>query len=300
MKLIYIIFFCVPFIYVGDTTTQQIKRCKNKIIDSLIVKGNVRVNTLSVAGALCGVLPCASDPGSTGATGVTGNAGLQSFAQGATGATGNTGQTGPVGFTGAQGTTGAQGATINGLTGNTGPNGFTGFTGATGARGQSITGNTGTNLFTQAFAFYFSESDVSVAYSAQIPFSQTTVQDGGLSNLLGTITFAQTGVYEISYIVSNGLSASGGVPVNSSVQIQLASSFAALDKNSGTGFGSGVATDTVARQVSGITLVSLTAGSTLSLFSSSYGATTGTSLTLTVPDPNRPISTVSIFVRRLD
>ncbi|BDC34744.1 hypothetical protein Noda2021_07020 [Candidatus Dependentiae bacterium Noda2021] len=291
-----IILFCTVVLCAA---VAQAKNCNNKIINSLIVKGNVKVNVLSVAGALCNTIPCTqNDPGLTGPTGLTGNQGLQSDAQGTTGATGTTGDGGPTGSTGNQGAAGAQGATINGNTGNTGPNGFTGFTGSTGARGPSITGNTGANLLTQAFAFYFNETDVTAAYSAQLPLTQTTVEEGGISNLLGTITFAQTGVYEISYIVSNGLSVSSTTTVNS-VQIQLASSFASLNKNLGAGYGSG-STGIISRQVSGTVILALDGGSTLSLFSSSYGASTGASLVLAVPDDSRPISTVSIFVRRLD
>ncbi|BDC34759.1 hypothetical protein Noda2021_07170 [Candidatus Dependentiae bacterium Noda2021] len=154
--------------------------------------------------------------GGTGLTGLTGVIGLQG-ASGALGDTGFTGATGLTGFTGLVGAVGALGATGN--TGNTGSTGLTGFTGPQGALGAQgapgitgatglvtgATGPTGTALNPASFAmFYLTGAGTGVAQNAPVVFggSQPAVPVGMTYDNAGTITIANTGNYQITYVVT--------------------------------------------------------------------------------------------------
>lgn len=188
-----------------------------------------------------------SPTGITGPTGSTGSTG----STGDTGPTGNTGPTGSTGITGPTGATGPSGST--GPTGRTGTTGNTGPTGSTGPSGS--TGPTGT--LAQAYASLTLGVNQTVAANGKVNFS------GGGTNLNGitfngsdTLTIQQNGDYMITLNVSPALGsvtpAAFGVGLNN-------------NPTPSTNMVSNVS----GGMISSTTIISLTAGTTLSLFNNS-------------------------------
>lgn len=205
------------------------------------------------------------ETGPTGATGETGPTGVT----GETGSTGATGETGPTGVTGETGSTGATGETgPTGVTGETGPTGVTGETGPTGATGETgptgETGETGaTGAGLQSFGNVYelaTVTDSTVIGGADVPFSNNGPLSG-VTHTAGstTITVPNTGNYAIEYTVSltAGIGSAIAIAVNGTVN--PSTNISAL-----VGVG----------ELSGVTILSLTAGDSLTLRNNSGTAFT--------------------------
>ena len=194
---------------------------------------------------------------------------------GATGARGPIGPQGPVGPIGPQGPTGATGATgpigpqgPQGETGPIGPQGPTGATGATGPIGpqgpQGETGPAGTND-----AIYATVDEVIVTagniipltFSASTPDTTMTVSDG-------SINVTDAGVYLVSYYVG------GSVPTNEFVTQLYLNGAPVTNEQIVQSNSAGAASKTI--------LLSIPAGSTLSLYNTSATEATLSGASLTV------------------
>lgn len=114
---------------------------------------------------------------------------------GPAGPSGATGPEGPTGPTGQMGPTGPTGST--GSTGSTGPNGANGATGATGA--------TGASGCTPSFLFAFTTNNSTVEPGGALVLDQNPFNVGPAMTynaITGTVTFLQTGFYQVTYGMS--------------------------------------------------------------------------------------------------
>jgi len=183
------------------------------------VQGNTGATGPSGAGAT-GPTGSTGLTGNTGATGPNGDTGLQ-------GATGNAGPTGAAGTNGATGTTGNNGPTgVTGATGNTGQQGATGSNGATGATGatgpsgaqglQGPTGVVGNNVdFADFYAVMPGDNAATIAVGAAVQFPQTGVSSGAITaSSASTFTVADTGVYQVFFVVSVSEAGQLGISLN--------------------------------------------------------------------------------------
>jgi len=152
--------------------------------------------------------------GATGPTGPQGPQGLTGGAgptgpQGVTGPTGSTGLTGATGPTGPQGVQGVGGPTgptgaastvvgPTGPTGSLGPTGNTGNTGPTGPTGS--VGPTGAGGALGYYGLFISTANQTNAgtTTANLLALDTSVRTFGITNSSGTLTFANTGKYQIT------------------------------------------------------------------------------------------------------
>ncbi|MDM5426910.1 Gly-Xaa-Xaa repeat protein [Bacillus mycoides] len=221
--------------------------------------------------------------GVTGATGATGPQGLR----GATGATGATGPQGLRGVTGATGATGPQG--LRGVTGATGPQGLRGVTGATGATGpqglRGVTGATGPQGLRGAtgpsgkplpvtIAAIGNSNPQTISPGTNIQFNQVFE----LNNLIfndtsDTLTILETGVYDISF------SASTTFPGSSPFGFGISFNGQPPTRN--------FSTNVIGSAVSFSTIVTLTAGTTISV--------QPTVNTISIPNTGDTTATLSVF-----
>ncbi|MGH0941015.1 Gly-Xaa-Xaa repeat protein [Bacillus mycoides] len=212
--------------------------------------------------------------GVTGATGATGPQGLR----GVTGATGATGPQGLRGATGATGATGPQGLRgVTGATGATGPQGLRGATGATGATGpQGLRGATGPSgkPLPVTIAAIGNSNPQTISPGTNIQFNQVFE----LNNLIfndtsDTLTILETGVYDISF------SASTTFPGSSPFGFGISFNGQPPTRN--------FSTNVIGSAVSFSTIVTLTAGTTISV--------QPTVNTISIPNTGDTTATLSVF-----
>ncbi|MFA2691173.1 Gly-Xaa-Xaa repeat protein [Bacillus mycoides] len=212
--------------------------------------------------------------GVTGATGATGPQGLR----GVTGATGATGPQGLRGVTGATGATGPQGLRgVTGATGATGPQGLRGATGATGATGpQGLRGATGPSgkPLPVTIAAIGNSNPQTISPGTNIQFNQVFE----LNNLIfndtsDTLTILETGVYDISF------SASTTFPGSSPFGFGISFNGQPPTRN--------FSTNVIGSAVSFSTIVTLTAGTTISV--------QPTVNTISIPNTGDTTATLSVF-----
>ncbi|EEL07050.1 hypothetical protein bcere0014_12990 [Bacillus cereus BDRD-ST196] len=212
--------------------------------------------------------------GVTGATGATGPQGLRGVT-GATGATGPQGLRGVTGATGATGPQGLRGAT--GATGATGPQGLRGVTGATGATGpQGLRGATGPSgkPLPVTIAAIGNSNPQTISPGTNIQFNQVFE----LNNLIfndtsDTLTILETGVYDISF------SASTTFPGSSPFGFGISFNGQPPTRN--------FSTNVIGSAVSFSTIVTLTAGTTISV--------QPTVNTISIPNTGDTTATLSVF-----
>lgn len=288
-------------LYLGKMTFGSIeahcrKHCSNKILNNLIVRGNVKTNDLIVCGTLCGTINCGGQ-GITGNTGIsiTGVQGAQG-AQGAPGDTGATGATGATGLTGIQGPLGIQGNRgAQGPTGQTGITGLTGFTGNTGPLGAAgATGATGQPGVALSYAYiYNTVAQTAVSF---VSFSN----NGVLQNITHApndidIIVDNAGLYEITYEVM-AIQTNGGVGVNNATQFYLTINGAFIEETrNGVGFAGG--NPNIPLQIRGQAILQLPAGAFVNL-----AARTGAnSIDLVAPPAGftTPSINASILIRQI-
>ncbi|QWH86353.1 Gly-Xaa-Xaa repeat protein [Bacillus mycoides] len=227
--------------------------------------------------------------GATGATGTTGPQGLRGATgatgpQGLRGVTGATGATGPQGLrgvTGATGATGPQGLRgvtgPQGLRGVTGPQGLRGATGATGATGpQGLRGATGPSgkPLPVTIAAIGNSNPQTISPGTNIQFNQVFE----LNNLIfndtsDTLTILETGVYDISF------SASTTFPGSSPFGFGISFNGQPPTRN--------FSTNVIGSAVSFSTIVTLTAGTTISV--------QPTVNTISIPNTGDTTATLSVF-----
>ncbi len=210
--------------------------------------------------------------GATGVTGVTG-------ATGPTGATGTTGATGPAGgpagpgLTGVTGPTGPTGATgATGVTGPAGPTGATGATGITGPTGPTgATGATGTLPTPNALYATNEAAQTPTAVGDPLVFSDNQLTEGTAithTANTGAITFAEGGLYHITFTTNAAPATGASVPLRVSVQ---------LNENGtqipGTLTIGDIVTSGGSTTLSGAALVRVTAGTVITLVSNSNTGT---------------------------
>ncbi|MGG0215143.1 Gly-Xaa-Xaa repeat protein [Bacillus mycoides] len=203
--------------------------------------------------------------GARGATGPQGPQGPQGI-QGPAGATGAQGAQGPAGATGATGAQGATGAT--GAQGAQGPAGATGAQGATGATGPS-----GTPL-PVTIAAIGNSNPQTISPGTNIQFNQVFE----LNNLIfndtsDTLTILETGVYDISF------SASTTFPGSSPFGFGISFNGQPPTRN--------FSTNVIGSAVSFSTIVTLTAGTTISV--------QPTVNTISIPNTGDTTATLSVF-----
>ncbi|MCQ6356455.1 Gly-Xaa-Xaa repeat protein, partial [Bacillus cereus] len=215
--------------------------------------------------------------GATGATGATGPQGLR----GATGATGPqglrgvTGATGPQGLRGATGATGPQG--LRGATGATGPQGLRGVTGATGATGpqglRGATGPSGTPL-PVTIAAIGNSNPQTISPGTNIQFNQVfELNNLSFNDTSDTLTILETGVYDISF------SASTTFPGSSPFGFGISFNGQPPTRN--------FSTNVIGSAVSFSTIITLTAGTTISV--------QPTVNTISIPNTGDTTATLSVF-----
>jgi hypothetical protein len=224
--------------------------------------------------------------GIQGVTGPTGATGLQGI-QGVTGPTGATGLQGIQGVTGPTGATGLQG--IQGVTGPTGATGLqgiqgvTGPTGATGLQGiQGVTGPTGpagTSLNTYMMAS--SVAETTYATNAPILFG-TTTPSNNVTYSAGTFTLVNAGQYLINWSASIKNEGSNAVLSLGLYKVLPTAGFINYSNSGNT------ISNNASVQISGVAIVTATAGMTLQLRNSTSqsistvgASTTAVSLTIT-------------------
>ena len=220
----------------------------------------------------------AGPTGPTGATGITGVTG-PTGPTGATGITGVTGPAGPTGATGATGVTGPTGSTgATGATGVTGPAGPTGATGATGVTGPAgptgptgATGATGTLPTANALYATNEAAQTPTAVGDPLVFSDNQLTEGTAithTANTGAITFAEGGLYHITFTANAAPATGASVPLQVSVQ---------LNENGtqipGTLTIGDIVTSGGSTTLSGAALVRVTAGTVITLVSNSNTVT---------------------------
>ncbi|MGE6548681.1 Gly-Xaa-Xaa repeat protein [Bacillus mycoides] len=227
--------------------------------------------------------------GAQGATGLQGPQGIQGpvGAQGPAGATGAQGAQGPAGATGAQGAQGAQGPAgatgaqgAQGAQGTQGPAGATGAQGAQGAQGpagatgaQGATGPSGTPI-PVTIAAIGNSNPQTISPGTNIQFNQVFE----LNNLIfndtsDTLTILETGVYDISF------SASTTFPSSSPFGFGISFNGQPPTRN--------FSTNVIGSAVSFSTIVTLTAGTTISV--------QPTVNTISIPNTGDTTATLSVF-----
>uniref|UniRef100_UPI001F5ACD0D Gly-Xaa-Xaa repeat protein n=1 Tax=Bacillus cereus group sp. BfR-BA-01402 TaxID=2920335 RepID=UPI001F5ACD0D len=199
--------------------------------------------------------------GPAGATGATGPQGPQGV-QGPAGATGATGPQGPQGVQGPAGATGATGP--QGPQGIQGPAGATGATGATGPAGTPIPVTTAVLGNTNA---------QTVSPGSNIQFNETFELSNISFNGSDTLTVLETGVYDISF------SASTTFPGSSPFGFGLSFNGQPPTRN--------FSTNVIGSAVSFSTIVTLTAGTTISV--------QPTANTISIPNTGETTAILSIF-----
>ncbi|MGH0516152.1 Gly-Xaa-Xaa repeat protein, partial [Bacillus cereus] len=191
--------------------------------------------------------------GVTGATGATGPQGLR-------GVTGATGATGPQGLRGVTGATGATGAT--------GPQGLRGPTGATGATGPS-----GTPL-PVTIAAIGNSNPQTISPGTNIQFNQVfELNNLSFNDTSDTLTILETGVYDISF------SASTTFPGSSPFGFGISFNGQPPTRN--------FSTNVIGSAVSFSTIITLTAGTTISV--------QPTVNTISIPNTGDTTATLSVF-----
>ncbi len=209
--------------------------------------------------------------GPAGATGAQGAQGTQGPA-GATGAQGAQGAQGPAGATGAQGAQGPAGAT--GAQGAQGPAGATGAQGTQGPAGATgATGPSGTPL-PVTIAAIGNSNPQTISPGTNIQFNQVFE----LNNLIfndtsDTLTILETGVYDISF------SASTTFPGSSPFGFGISFNGQPPTRN--------FSTNVIGSAVSFSTIVTLTAGTTISV--------QPTVNTISIPNTGDTTATLSVF-----
>ncbi|MBJ8186315.1 Gly-Xaa-Xaa repeat protein [Bacillus cereus] len=212
--------------------------------------------------------------GATGATGATGPQGLRGVT-GATGATGPQGLRGPTGPTGATGPQGLRGVT--GATGATGPQGLRGPTGATGATGpqglRGPTGPSGTPL-PVTIAAIGNSNPQTISPGTNIQFNQVfELNNLSFNDTSDTLTILETGVYDISF------SASTTFPGSSPFGFGISFNGQPPTRN--------FSTNVIGSAVSFSTIITLTAGTTISV--------QPTVNTISIPNTGDTTATLSVF-----
>ncbi|MBC8612005.1 collagen-like protein [Massilimaliae timonensis] len=211
--------------------------------------------------------------GATGPTGATGTTGATGPAGGPAGPTGPTGATGATGVTGPTGPTGATGAT--GVTGPAGPTGATGATGVTGPAGPTgptgATGATGTLPTPNALYATNEAAQTPTAVGDPLVFSDNQLTEGTAithTANTGAITFAEGGLYHITFTTNAAPATGASVPLRVSVQ---------LNENGtqipGTLTIGDIVTSGGSTTLSGAALVRVTAGTVITLVSNSNTVT---------------------------
>lgn len=208
--------------------------------------------------------------GATGPTGATGTTGATGPAGGPAGPTGPTGATGLTGVTGPTGPTGATGAT--GVTGPAGPTGATGATGVTGPTGPTgATGATGTLPTPNALYATNEAAQTPTAVGDPLVFSDNQLTEGTAithTANTGAITFAEGGLYHITFTTNAAPATGASVPLRVSVQ---------LNENGtqipGTLTIGDIVTSGGSTTLSGAALVRVTAGTVITLVSNSNTGT---------------------------
>ncbi|BDC34758.1 hypothetical protein Noda2021_07160 [Candidatus Dependentiae bacterium Noda2021] len=235
--------------------------------------------------------------GDTGNTGNTGSTGLTGFAGplGARGALGNTGNTGAQGDTGATGTAPIGSLGAAGADGAAGPTGLTGFTGPQGISPQGApgaTGNTGAS-FAPAFGFSNINGTSNLAYQAVVPYNATLASN--MTIVGGTVTFAVTGTYEVTYAIT-GFESTGGVPTNR-IQFYAINTAGGIYEASTYGVGLASSINTDNNTMTGQFIVQVSAGDTLRLVNNT--GTAGSTFVLS-PDPfGTTVVSTSIYIEQL-
>ncbi|MGS0414371.1 Gly-Xaa-Xaa repeat protein [Bacillus mycoides] len=218
--------------------------------------------------------------GTIGPTGATGPQGAQgpAGAQGATGSQGSQGPAGSQGATGpqgAQGPAGAQGAT--GSQGSQGPAGSQGATGPQGAQGpagsQGATGPSGTPL-PVTIAAIGNSNPQTISPGTNIQFNQVfELNNLSFNDTSDTLTILETGVYDISF------SASTTFPGSSPFGFGISFNGQPPTRN--------FSTNVIGSAVSFSTIVTLTAGTTISVHP--------TANTISIPNTGDTTATLSVF-----
>ncbi|WP_242237608.1 Gly-Xaa-Xaa repeat protein [Bacillus cereus group sp. BfR-BA-01316] len=212
--------------------------------------------------------------GATGATGPQGAIGPQGprGAQGATGAQGPQGAQGPAGVQGATGTQGPQG--IQGPAGATGAQGPAGATGAQGPAGATgATGAAGTPIPVTIAAIGNSIAQT-ISPGTNIQFNQVfELTNITFNDTSDTLTILETGVYDISF------SASTTFPGSSPFGFGLSFNGQPPTRN--------FSTNVIGSAVSFSTIVTLTAGTTISV--------QPTANTISIPNTGDTTATLSVF-----
>ncbi|MGG3279742.1 collagen-like repeat preface domain-containing protein [Paenibacillus solani] len=195
------------------------------------------------SGGITGVTCCT---GADGAKGVTDLAG----ATGETGPTGSTGTTGATGEIGAAGDTG-----LSGATGVTGPIGVIDSLGATGVTGLTDStgpiGPTGSTTLVGGSLTYAGTTQ-NVNSNAPVTFSSSTLQ-GVTYNGSTTLTIETAGFYYFDWQVSLG----EGQPAPNTFGIVV---------NGNTASGASMNSNSTNTEVSGLAVINLSAGNTVSLY----------------------------------
>ncbi|MGG0457206.1 Gly-Xaa-Xaa repeat protein [Bacillus mycoides] len=230
--------------------------------------------------------------GVTGATGATGPQGLRGVTgptgatgpQGLRGPTGATGATGPQGLRGPTGATGPQGLRgPTGATGATGPQGLRGVTGATGATGATgpqglrgptgATGPSGTPL-PVTIAAIGNSNPQTISPGTNIQFNQVfELNNLSFNDTSDTLTILETGVYDISF------SASTTFPGSSPFGFGISFNGQPPTRN--------FSTNVIGSAVSFSTIITLTAGTTISV--------QPTVNTISIPNTGDTTATLSVF-----
>ncbi|MGX5479323.1 Gly-Xaa-Xaa repeat protein [Bacillus thuringiensis] len=214
-----------------------------------------------------GVQGPAGATGAQGATGPQGAQGIQGPA-GATGAQGAQGVQGPAGATGAQGVQGPAGAT--GAQGAQGPAGATGATGAQGATGA--TGPAGTPIPITT-AVLGNTNAQTVSPGSNIQFNETFELTNLSFNGSDTLTVLETGVYDINF------SASTTFPGSSPFGFGLSFNGQPPSRN--------FSTNVIGSAVSFSTIITLTAGTTISV--------QPTANTISIPNTGETTAVLTVF-----
>jgi len=194
-------------------------------------------------------------------TGPTGPMGPQGFSIiGATGATGPTGPTGPTGETGETGPTGPTGAT--GETGPTGPTGATGETGPTGPTGPNIQSG------------LFNQNDIeseNISSGTNIPMDNIRIigSDFSFNAANSSITILTTGIYLFTWNVLSIVNS----PSLATLNIVIALENTVTNQRYGlSGINYANANSQLSYNITGSTVVSLTAGTNLALKNASLSS----------------------------
>ncbi|MGW6192228.1 Gly-Xaa-Xaa repeat protein, partial [Bacillus cereus] len=200
--------------------------------------------------------------GLRGVTGATGPQGLRG-ATGATGATGPQGLRGVTGATGPQGLRGATGAT--GATGSQGPAGAQGATGATGPSGTPLP---------VTIAAIGNSNPQTISPGTNIQFNQVfELNNLFFNDTSDTLTILETGVYDISF------SASTTFPGSSPFGFGISFNGQPPTRN--------FSTNVIGSAVSFSTIITLTAGTTISV--------QPTVNTISIPNTGDTTATLSVF-----